>query len=161
MIKKNRLGQEEMVGFAVIVVIIGVILLVALGFFLRNPTESGVESYEIESFIQSSLQVTTDCESEIDFLSVQKLVSSCNNNDKCLDNRDSCEVLNSTLSNLVESSWQAGNGSAIKGYNLKVIIDEQTKLEIKKGNETSNYKSGFQGFARGGNSYEVSLDVYS
>lgn len=161
MIKKDRLGQEEMVGFAVIVIIIGVILLVALGFFLRNPTESGVESYEIESFVQSSLQFTTDCESEIELLSLQKLITACNNEEKCLDERDSCEVLNSTLGNLVESSWQAGNGSAIKGYNLKVRIDEQTKLEIKKGNETSNYKSGFQGFAKGGDSYEVSLDVYS
>jgi len=158
---KNKLGQEEMVGFAVIVVIVGVILLIFLAFLLNSSDEEVVESYEIESFIQSALQFTTDCENEIRFLSVQDLVVSCNKKENCLDGRNSCKVLNSTLISLTENGWQAGNGSAIKGYNLKVIVDETVNLEIKEGNETSNYKSGFQGFAKSGSNYEVSLDIYS
>jgi len=160
MIKNNK-GQEEMVGFAVIVVIVGVILLVVLGFLLNNSKEEIVESYEIESFIQSTLQFTTDCENEIGFLSLQNLVIACDKGTNCINGGESCKILNSTLKNLIESGWQVGEESAIKGYNLKVIINNQTKLEIKEGNETKNYKSGFQGFARSGSNYEVSLDIYS
>jgi len=154
-------AQEEMVGFAVIVVIVGVILLVALGFMLNNSDEEVVESYEIESFLQSSLQFTTDCENEIGFLSLQNLIIACNKENRCLDDKNSCDVLNSTLNNLVKNGWQAGEESAIKGYNFKIIIDEKIELELKKGNETSSYKSGFQGFAKSGSDYEVSLDIYS
>jgi hypothetical protein len=150
-----------MVGFAVIVVIVGVILLVALGFMVTRSDEEVVESYEIESFIQSALQVTTDCENEIKFLSVQDLIVACDRTNKCLDERDSCDVLNSTLKDLIESGWQAGEESAVKGYNLQVSIDKQIKFEIKKGNETNNYKSGFQGFPKSGSDYEVSLNIYS
>ena len=157
----NKIGQEEMVGFAIIIVIVSVIMLIFLGFMLKSPSKEIVESYEIESFIQSSLQYTSDCESQLGFLSIQDLIMTCETNGMCLDKRDSCVVLNSTLNDLITRSWNVGEKSAVKGYKLKIIVNEQEKLTLQAGNETINYKGGFQDFARRGKNYEVYLNIYS
>ncbi|VVB83342.1 Uncharacterised protein [uncultured archaeon] len=159
--KKNRLGQEEMVGFAVIAIIVSIGILILLSFMIRSPTKGDTENYQIESFIGSALQYTSDCESDVEFLSVQKLVIACGNDEICLNEKNSCEVLDSTFTNLVKSGWNAGENSSVKGYNLQVLIDGQEKLNVTKGNKTINFKGGFQDFARSGRNYEVSLNVYS
>ncbi len=158
---RNRSGQEEMVGFALIAIIVSVGLLILLSFLIKSPTKGTTESYQIDSFIQASLQYTTDCENEIQFLNLQDLIISCNSGESCIDGRASCDVLNSTFAGIVENSWNAGNQSAIKGYELKVSADGQDKLTIDKGNKTAEYQGGFQDFARSGQDYEVSLTVYS
>ena len=158
--KNNKLGQEEMVGFVVIVIIVSVILLILLGFMLRKPSSEAVKNYEVESFIQASLQYTTVCENQIEFLSIQDLIVSCEEGETCLDERNSCEVLNETLKGIIENAWNVKEGSAIKGYKLKVMVDGEEKFTIEKGNETRNYKGAFQDFSKGSSNYEVSLDVY-
>jgi hypothetical protein len=157
---RNRLGQEEMVGFIVIIVLVSVILLVLLGFLLRKPGSEMVESYEVESFIQSALQYTSDCETQTEFLSLQDLMAACEKGEICLNGIDSCEVLNITLKNMIESAWNINEKSAVKGYKLSIMIEEEEKLLIKEGNETKNYKGAFQDFVKEGNDYEISLNVY-
>ncbi len=159
-LSRNRSGQEEMVGFVVIVVIVSVVLLVLLGFLLRSPDKSAVESYEVESFIQSALQYTSECENQIEFLSIQDLIVACEREEKCLDERDSCEILNESLKGIIENAWNINEQSAVKGYKFSISVGEQERLLFKKGNETRNYKGAFQDFAKRGNNYEVSLNVY-
>jgi hypothetical protein len=159
--KKNKLGQEEMVGFAIILIIVSVGLLILLSFLIRSPSNGTTESYQVENFIQSSLQYTSTCENEIEFLPIQDLIIACNNNATCLDGSNSCDVLSSTITNLIDSGWNVGNQSVVKGYNLKITADGQEKLTIKEGNQTSNSKGGFQDFSRSGSSYEVALNVYN
>ena len=150
-----------MVGFAIIIIIVGVILLVLLGFMIgNNNKQSNIESYEIESFLQSALQYSSNCENELEFLSVQELISACDSGSVCIDGRNSCDVLNQTIEGIINSGGNVGNGSAIKGYKFAVMNAGKQKLSIQKGNETSNYKGGIQDFASGVNSYEVSLNVY-
>jgi len=158
--KKDKRGQEEMVGFVIIIVIVAVILLVLLGFMLRNNKSEAVESYEVESFIQASLQYTSDCGNQVEFLSIEDLIVSCEEKEMCLDERDSCEVLNETLKGMIEKAWNVNKESAVKGYQFKVMLDEEEKFSLKKGNETGNYKGAFQDFAKGHDTYQVSLDVY-
>jgi hypothetical protein len=157
----NKKGQDEMVGFAVIVIIVAVGLLILLSFLIRSPSKGNTESYQVESFIQSALQYTSDCENDIEFLSVQGLIISCENGEKCLDGKDSCDVLNSTMIDLVNQGWNVGTQSAVKGFEIKIAVDNQERLAIKEGNETSNFKGNFQDFARSGRSYEVSLNIYN
>ena len=157
----SKKGQEEMVGFAVILIIVSIGLLILLSFLIRSPSNGTTESYQVESFIQSSLQYTSSCENEIEFLPVQDLIIACDNGVKCVDGTDSCAVLNSTIEDLVNSGWNVGNQSVVKGYNLKITADGQEKLTIKEGNQTSNSKGGFQDFSRSGSDYEVSLNVYN
>lgn len=158
--QKSKRAQEEMVGFVVIIVIVSVVLLVLLGFLLRSPDKSAVESYEVESFIQSALQYTSSCESQIEFLSIEDLIVACERKEKCLDERDSCEILNESLRGIIEKAWNVKEGSAVKGYKLSISVGEQERLLFKKGNETRNYKGAFQDFAKRGNNYEVLLNVY-
>jgi hypothetical protein len=159
----NKKAQDEMVGFAVIVIIVGVIFLIAIGFMINTPDKTVVQDYEIESFIQSSLQYTTDCQNNLGFTSLQETIISCENGEICLDGKSSCEVLNSTLDNIIKKGWNVGSQSAVKGYEFDVQIGEESNLSLsfKDGNQTSNYKSAFQNFARNGVDYTISLNLYS
>jgi len=160
MIRKFRKGQEEIVGFVVIVAIVSVALLILLGFWLRSSNEEALESYEVENFIQSALQYTTDCEDYMEFLSVQELIIACEEERICLNDRDSCELLEDTLTNLIEKGWIINEQSVIKGYQFKIMVEEQEKLFLQEGNETGNYKGSFQDFAKQGVNYEVSFNIY-
>jgi hypothetical protein len=158
--KINKKGQEEIVGFVVIVVLVSIALLILLGFLLRSPSANAVESYEVEGFIQASLQYTSNCESPAEFLSLQDLVVSCDTGEICLDGRDSCEVLNETLKSLIDKAWNVGSQSAAKGYELEINVEGEEMLLLQKGNATSNYKGNFQDFVKRGDTYEISLKVY-
>ena len=100
-IARKKRAQEEMVGFALIIILVAVIFLVFLGFSLRNQEKKNVESYEVESFLQSLLQYTTKCENNVERLSVRKLISSCYAKEKCLDEKNSCDVLKSDLTRIL------------------------------------------------------------
>jgi len=159
-LRKDRKGQEEMVGFVVIIVIVSVVLLVLLGFMLRSPDKSAVESYEVENFIQASLQYTSECENRLEFLSIQDLIVACEAEETCLNGENSCEILNKTIKDVVEKAWNVNEQSAIKGYEFRVMVEDEERLLLKEGNETGNYKGGFEDFSKRSNMYTVSLDVY-
>ncbi len=162
--KLNGKGQEEMVGFALIVIIVAVILVVFLGFSLRRSSQKeSVESYEAESFLGSVLQYTTDCRSNLEYLSVQKLIFECNRGNKCSDDRNTCDVLNSTLKGILDESWDVGEESPIKGYELNITLGAEEGgeiLMIKKGNITADSKGSSQEFVRGGDTFGVIFVVY-
>jgi hypothetical protein len=156
----NRKGQEEMVGFALIVIIVAVILLVFLGFSLRNSQKESIESYEAESFLSATLQYTTDCRSNLEYLSIQKLIFECYRGSECFDDRDSCDVLNSTLEGILEESWDTGEESPVKGYELNITSGSGEIIFIKKGEITSNSKGSSQELVRGGNTLGIIFIAY-
>jgi len=156
---KNKKAQEEMIGFGLIIVVVAVILLVFLGFSLRKPQTEQVESYEVESFIQASLQYTTDCRDNLGYRSIQSLIFDCYNREKCLDERESCDVLEFNLREITEESWKIEN-RVIKGYELKIISDNEELLLIKQGNSTGNYKGAMQDFSKAGNLIEITFTAY-
>jgi len=156
---KNK-AQEEIVGFALIMIIVAVILLIFLGFSLRSPQKEIVESYEVDSFIQTLLQYTTDCRDNLEYLSVQKLIFNCNSEEECLDGRSSCEALNLTLIKIVEETWMVGEDRPIQGHELEIIVDDAKMLFFKQGNITRNYKGSSQDFSRRGKNYEIFFKAY-
>jgi len=160
MIKKDKEGQEEMVGFILIMIIVAVILVVLLSFSLNKSGKETVESYEVNSFIQSILQYTTDCSNDLEYLSVQKLIFNCYDSGKCLDERNSCSVLNSTLKDIVSKSWKVGADRPIKGYEITILTGGAELVAIKEGNITKNYEGSMQDFSRKGEEYEISLKIY-
>lgn len=143
---KPKRSQEEMVGFALIIIIVAVILLIFIGFSLRDQEKEVVESYEVDSFIQSFLQYTTDCVDSYKprYRSIEKLIIDCNNGERCLDERDICEVLDSILKEIIEESWDVKGDRPVKGYNLKIGSNNETILDISDGDATNNYKSSMQ-----------------
>lgn len=157
----GKKGQEEMIGFALIVIVVAVILLFFLWFSLNNDSGNGIDSYEANSFIQGFLQYTTTCKQTFDYLDVQDLIFSCLDKEECNDGENSCNVLNSTLKGLTESSWGVGEDSFYKGYDLEINSAQGNIVSIKGGNETNTYKSGKQDFAQSGDSVEIIFRIYA
>lgn len=151
MLDKIKKAQEEMVGFALIMIIVAVVLLIFIGFSLRNQEDEAVESYEVDSFIQAFLQYTTDCADgyEPRYHSIRKLIVSCNNQEKCLDKRETCEVLEFTLKGIIKETWKIKGDRPVKGYDLKIISDkDKIILNISDGNITKNYKGSIQSLGK-------------
>ena len=156
--KRNSRAQEEIVGFALIIIIVAVILLVFLSFYLRSSDKETIESYEAESFIASSLQYTTECRDNFGYLSVKDLILDCYEDEKCLDDTDTCEVLNSSLKGILEKSWDIGENTPVKGYEFRIISDEKEILSLKQGNITGNSKGS--PYPLGKKSIEVFFTIY-
>lgn len=168
MVKKEKRAQEEIVGFAVIVVIVAIILVVILAFTLNKGTGKAnfQASYQAESFTHAVLQYTSDCFDGWEYMPIQELVISCNNDEQCSDERNSCDVLNETIGSIIDKSWSAGENNPTKGYELIIGIIETTGegskllLDLKKGNETLNSRGSIEAFARSGINYQMTFNAY-
>ena len=139
--KPRKKGQEEMIGFAVIIIVVAVVLLVFLYFSASSDQES-VESYKSESYIQSILQYTTGCqEYRGDYMDVEDLIYSCANNETCIEGEKACEVLNSTLTDMIDETWPAGEKWPTKGYEFLISseVEEGRKAiyYFEKGSKTN------------------------
>ncbi len=78
---------------------------------------------------------------------------------------DTCEVLNSSLKAILDQSWNIGENTPIKGYNLRIISEEKgTEIKeillLNKGEKTGNSKGSTQEFVKRGNSFQVFFTIY-
>ena len=136
-LKNTKKSQEEFVGFALILIIGAVILLVFLAFSLTGEQKEPVESYEVESFLEAILYTTTECQDKYGYLTVKALIVDCYNQRECLNGKESCEVLNSDLNGLLKAGWDV---NAIKGYYLNISSQGSEIASVSEGNKTNNYK---------------------
>ncbi|HOW37197.1 MAG TPA: hypothetical protein PLK34_03030, partial [Candidatus Pacearchaeota archaeon] len=74
---KNKKAQEEMVGFALIIILIAVIFVAFLGFSLRERQTEKIESKEVIKFMAAVLGVSVKC-GDYDLKSIEDLISECN-----------------------------------------------------------------------------------
>ena len=156
--KKMKKGQEEMVGFVLIVVVVSVILLFFLGITLQNK-EAGIGSQEVKNFISSFLPYTTECKIKAKNVSIKNLVFECVDGEVCSNGENSCEVLENTLKEIVDASWNVGEENPNKGYILKILSNDREILFLKEGNLTGFYKSSpLQNYAKG---IDITFRVYS
>ena len=140
----KKRAQEEIVGFALIMIIVAVILLIFLGIYLGSSKEETLESYEVESFMQSIRQYTSDCQDYHGPLDVEDLLGDCKIQNFCLDGRSTCNVLNSTLKEILKKSWKIKGDRPLKGYSLIIIAEDSNLIVIQEGNLTNNYKGSAQ-----------------
>jgi len=139
---KFRKGQEEMVGFVMIIVLVSVIALVFLVISIRKPTEMRT-SKEVESFLHSALLFTSSCQSSSERVyDFKDLIEACLKNERCLDEENSCDVLNNTASELIETSFSVGENARYKAYNFKIYEENETLISLRKGNYTSSITGG-------------------
>jgi len=157
---KPKKAQEEMVGFALIVIIVAVILLVFVGITLRNQDETAIESYEVESFLSSSLQYTSSCETNLEYLTIQKLIFACYEGNSCLDGESACQKLESSFKGILGEVWPIQEDSSITGYELTISVGEEVILNVNEGEGTQNYKGSLTEFSRSTRRFEISLKVF-
>src|SRR3989338_10081074 len=126
--RKSTKAQEEIVGFALIIIIVAIVILFLLSFSLKKPVKENIESFEADSFLQTTLQYTAECGPEKRVFSVQELIFLCDSEKACfetaperdLEEVNSCDLLNETLVGLLAQSWKTGAGMPVKGYEFKI-----------------------------------------
>jgi len=117
--KIKKKGQEEIVGFVVIIVLVAVVFLVILGLYLRQKAPATQkESIDVKQFLESAMEYTSDCITGPTYLSLGELVRECYDNadSMCSSEESSCGVLNRTLEGLIETNWRYGPDRPFKGY---------------------------------------------
>ncbi len=144
--KFPKKAQEEIVGFALIIIVVAIILLVFIALSLKNPEKEAVESYEVDSFIQSFLQYTTSCSDNLQALSIQRLIFYCERQESCLDGRNTCDVLNFEMSGILNESWPSGTDRPVRGYELNITAGSNSIFYEFNGNKTLNSKGSAQFF---------------
>ena len=133
---KLKRGQEEIIGFVLIIVLVSVIALVFLAINLRKPAER-IQSDEVNNFLQASMRYSTDCFTSRELRqNLQEVIALCSRNQQCLDDINSCSELNRTFRKLLDESWRPSKESPVKSYSLKVYSQEtnQTILSMNSGN---------------------------
>jgi len=169
---KNRKGQEELVGFGLIIILVAIVFIVFISIYIRKPTEK-VTNYESVSFVQAILQYTTTCQEEnLHNLSIQELIPKCQEGtSNCYSANNKiikpCIILNDTLAKIADQSWNPGLKNPVKGYTLIVNVSDDGKHEkrvsnITKGVVTNNYKGAEQDFGNPNGGYIIILfDAYN
>jgi competence protein ComGC len=155
---KLKKAQSELVGFGLIIVIVAVLILVFLSFSL-NKSEEPVQNYELETFIQASLEYTTDCAISYSskLVSLRRLIKECSKQSLCVDGNYSCDVLNNTLTGILENSWKVGPEWPAKAYSLNITSSGQPLFELEKGNKTTEIKGAVQNFEN----IDIYFKIYS
>lgn len=121
-VSQKKRGQEEIVGFVLIVVIVVIIFVIFLGIKLRNPEPQQRESEIIYQFLESAMEQTTECELNTGgrVLSLDELVKECYSRDLlCVSGDSSCEVAEKTLKKILNNTWKVGADYPYKGYEVK------------------------------------------
>ncbi|MEK6894064.1 MAG: hypothetical protein AABX10_01225 [Nanoarchaeota archaeon] len=144
---KKKKGQEEIVGFVLIVVILAIAMVIFLGIKLRNPEPSQKESEILYQFIESSMEQTTDCviRQNSRNIDLNELIKECHSFDNnCLNGKSSCEVAEETMREITDSAWKVGPDYPYKGYELLVEYNTNSSgteeiFNITSGNCTNNY----------------------
>lgn len=145
----DKKGQEEVVGFVLIVVLVAVIGVVFLGISLRTggtPLEK--QSKDVSQFLESAMEYTSDCApyNEPDYLSLGELVKACYSKVSCLSGEEACTMLNKTASQMIENSWGIGPDKRFKGYVLNSTYSGDSVSEkimiISRGNCSFNAIGG-------------------
>lgn len=160
--KKNKKGQEEMIGFVLIVVLVTVILVILLMIMLNKSINTGeVYSYQVESFVSAILSYSSECSTtKQNHLPVQRLIGECLKKSRCLDGKDSCAVLNETISNLIEASWKTENRPVL-GYKFEIGEEGAEPMEFSHGNiTTKNSIFSSQTLQLEARTIEVKLEVF-
>lgn len=152
-----RKGQEEIVGFVVVVVLIAVVALVFLSFSLRSDVKTR-ESVGLSHFVESLAEYTTECSlsGAPDYASIGELYRACYQGARCSNEADSCLILNRTLMPLINNSLRVGEDRPLRGYRFTVSFIETGSttgqevirpiLSLVQGNCSSQQQRGTSDF---------------
>jgi len=155
--KINKRSQEEMIGLVLIIVLVSIVALVFLAISLRKPGDMKT-SAEVTNFLQSSLQLTTNCSPSPEIIyTIPDLIEACYGGEDC-SGINSCDMLNSTFFGLVDAGFGLKD-SQYKGYDFSVRVLNQSLISIKSGNSTS-YMVGDEVALLGMDNAKIMLKVF-
>ena len=125
---KHR-GQQEMVGFILIVVLVMIGLMVFLIISLRTSPDTA-DSLEVENMLSAIMGHTTECAipAEPYYKTFEDLFKSCYDNDDCAGTiGPACEYLNETLGEILEDLM--ATEAKVSAYQMDVSIADEAGQE--------------------------------
>lgn len=141
---KNK-GQQEMVGFILIVVLVMIGMMVFLVISLRNSPENE-ESLEVGNILNAIMKHTTECAIvyEPDYDNFEDLFKSCHQGDVCNNlNESACDYLNESLQVVISDLMKSE--ASVSAYQLDFFVKDSEGqlglLQISDGNCTGNVNS--------------------
>jgi competence protein ComGC len=144
----RRKGQEEMVGFALIVIIVMVVMLVILGILIRQPSsQNSSGTKEIYQLLESMMEYTTNCPDSQDYYDLGNLIEECyiNPSKECADSTV-CKQANITSTEILDASLKIGEDRVVKGYKFNSYYFDNdvnvsySVMNVEKGNCSYNIK---------------------
>ncbi len=120
--KVGKRGQEEMVGFVLIVVLVMIAAMIFLVISVRKGKEDVRDSVVVENMLNTIMRHTTDCAItfEPQYDTIEDLAKSCYESERCsnLGNSLACDYLNETLSDIMEDLVKGD--SFVSAYELDI-----------------------------------------
>ena len=125
----ERKGQEEIVGFVLIVVLLVIVAVIFLGIKLRNSEPTQRESEIISQFLESTMEQTTSCKTSEtgNFLAIDSLIRECHSsNSLCVSGLTSCDIVKTTFEDMLNATWQVGPNYPYKGYSISGVYNQNS-----------------------------------
>jgi len=148
-IGKKRKGQEESMGFVVIVLLLVVVGVVFLGFSLRKSSSSVQNQQELADLTWAVLSYTTNCSIMGEPQSVWGLAKKCRTSSPSCESingepvMDACSNLNATIQDIFKklkgTNVSLGDKS-IHAYDF-TISSENKRVFARQGNFTGDFVS--------------------
>jgi len=157
---RKKIGQQEMVGFVLIVVIVMVGLMVFLVISVRDsPEKEG--SLEVENILNAVMKHTTDCAVvyEPDYDTFEDLFKSCYKRKDCSNlGVSACDYLNESLSDVLGDLMLSE--AAIESYQFDLSVSEgEGLLRILEGNCTGRLLAAQRKIVSGSDSLIIRMRV--
>ncbi len=140
----NKKGQEESMGFVVIIMLVLVVGIVFLGFSLRQNKTVVQQQQELSDMTWAVLSYTTNCTISGEARSIWDLSKDCDvrPSQACdVGDDDVCAALNKTLYRVLTSI--IGTNASITNRYVHAyefsIATGSGKTSVKQGNRTGNY----------------------
>lgn len=157
----NRKGQQEIVGFVLIVVLVMVGLMVFLIISVRNSADEEGTSVGVSNMLDVVMKTTTECAIvyEPDYDDFEDLFKSCYNGKRCSNlERDACEYLEESLGDVVSSMVKSD--ASVSGWSLDFFEKEGAGiLQLKEGNCTSGVSGAQRSIVSGGDSLVLRMRI--
>ena len=157
-------GQQEIVGFVLIVVLVVVGLMVFLLISVRDSPEQE-KSVEVGNMLDSLMKHTTECAIvyEPDYDDFEDLFKSCHQGDGCSNlGVDACDYLNESLRAVLEGMF-ATESSRVTAYQLDFFVKddngEEGLLRIFEGNCTGAVSSAQRSIVSSSNDLIIRMKV--
>ncbi|MFH1249280.1 MAG: hypothetical protein V1660_03950 [archaeon] len=124
--KMTRKAQEEILGFVLIILVVGIISLVFLGLALQKPPKTNQDK-QVENLVNSMLAYTTNCALYVpQYETVSDLIKSCYAKDYCSDGRDTCTELKSVMASMIQTSIGSLTvDRPVKSYEFNISYSEK------------------------------------
>ncbi|MDA3836258.1 MAG: hypothetical protein PF542_01410 [Nanoarchaeota archaeon] len=144
-----------MIGFALIIIIVAVLIVVFISLSMNENEDESLNSFELESFVQATLEYTTNCTARGDYIPLRKVIFRCIENQTCSSGEDPCIILENDIQAIVENSWQACPECRIRGYEFNITQAKEGSpipddiYHLAAGNVTIFSKTAVQNFDSG------------